>query len=75
MVFVTIYSLIGCPYSMNAESFVIENLEKRDYRIIKVNSEDKEHYKQKHGHPTFPHVYIDDNLIGGYTELKQWFNN
>lgn len=74
MVLITVYSLVGCPYSINAENLVTTNLDKRYYRIVKVDREDKEHYKRKHGYFTFPHVYIDDKLIGGYTELKQWLN-
>ena len=71
-----VYSLEGCPYSMNAESLLKNN--NIDFDLIKVSYDDKDQYKQKNKMNTFPQIFLDTSKeivkIGGYTELNSIFN-
>lgn len=71
---ITIFSLEGCSYSRNAENLVKSKLNSKNFNIIRVPQSQKEIYKDKHNYPTFPHVFVDNILIGGYTELQEFLN-
>lgn len=74
----TIYFLIGCPYSENAKSLV-ENYN-INHKIIKVTHENKDHYKKKNKMSTFPQIFLTRSInrrqvtfkIGGYSDLEQY---
>lgn len=61
-------SLDGCPYSMAAES-LLKDLDMK-FNLVKVYQENKDEYKTKKIN-TFPQVYYNDLLLGGYTDLKE----
>jgi glutaredoxin len=64
-------SLDGCPYSMGAESFLDDlNI---NYELVKVYQENKEEYKTKEIR-TFPQIYLDNVLLGGYDDLKELYD-
>jgi glutaredoxin len=64
-------SLDGCPYSMAAESFLKDLNIKFD--LIKVYQENKDEYKNK-DIKTFPQIYMDNILLGGYDDLKEIYD-
>jgi glutaredoxin len=71
-----IYSLEGCPYSMNAEKLLKNN--NIDFNLIKVSYDEKDHYKQLNKMNTFPQIFLETNQenikIGGYSDLNDIYN-
>ena len=70
-----VISLNDCPYSMAAED-LINNIKKSDkvnVIIINVSFEDKEKYKQG-DMKTFPQIYFNNEIIGGYEDFKEIYN-
>lgn len=70
MYLLKLISLINCPYSNAAKEF----LNKKDikYKLIEVNQQNKEKYKNKNI-STFPQIYLYKNnneiLLGGYDDI------
>lgn len=62
-----INSIANCPYCQKAKDLLKE--QELDFKEIKVKPEEKQKYKDIVGLNTFPQVYFNDFLIGGYTEL------
>lgn len=70
-----VISLNNCLYSMAAKD-LINNIKKSDkvnVKIIHVPYEDKEKYK-KGVMKTFPQIYFNNKLIGGFKEFKEIYN-
>lgn len=67
---IVIYSLVGCSFSRAAEDLVKSSISQDNYKIIKVQQSEKNYIKAKNSYQTFPQVFVDDVLIGGYTELR-----
>jgi glutaredoxin len=71
-----VYSLIGCPYSEAAEQLIQEYNIK--HKLIKVSRNEKEEIKKMNNMQTFPQIFLDKTLIGGYDNLQmiiQLYNN
>ncbi len=68
---VVVYSKTVCPYCVRAKKL----LEGKgvDFEEIMVDSDPDlfNELKQKSGMLTVPQIFIDDQLIGGYTELAE----
>jgi len=73
---IKIISLINCPYSEAAESFL--KSKKIKSKIVKVNQGNKEDYKSKEI-STFPQIYFinkkNHHLLGGYDDIIDINNN
>lgn len=71
---VVIYTRKWCGYC----SAAIRLLDKEQipYEHIDMSGDwvGLEELKQRTGHPTVPQVLVDDKLIGGFNELKAYFN-
>lgn len=70
-----VISLNNCPYSMAVED-IINNIKKSDkvnVKIINVSQENKEKYKQG-VMKTFPQIYFNNEIIGGYEDFKGIYN-
>lgn len=66
---VVIYSKVYCPYCDRAKAlFKNKNV---NYEEIMVDDKPElyEKLKEQTGMRTVPQIFIDDQLIGGYTEL------
>jgi glutaredoxin 3 len=68
---IELYTWSYCPYCINAKKLLDDkNIPYTEYPI-----DDKPEKKQelfvKTGQDSVPYVFIDGELIGGYTELKQ----
>jgi len=65
---------VGCPYCINAETFLNSNnikYEKLDYTQHRdLDSE----ITTRTGHRTYPKIYLDGKFIGGYTDLIKKYN-
>lgn len=68
---VTIYSKTYCPFCVRAKH-LFDN-KGVSYEEIMVDSDPNlfVELKQKTGMMTVPQIFIDDQLIGGYTELAE----
>ncbi len=66
---ITIYSKTYCPYCVRAKKL----LESKGVSFEEIMVDDKPELftelKKKSGMMTVPQIYINDQLIGGYTEL------
>ena len=75
MYLLKIISLINCPYSNAAKEFLDEK--GINYKLISVNSQDKEKYKNKNI-STFPQIYLykknkPEILLGGYDDIVELY--
>ncbi len=74
-----IYSLVGCPFSMKAESLLANYKPK----IIKVSYPEKEQIKRQNNMPTFPQIFLEEKdkkiTLGGFNDvvrlMRKIFNN
>lgn len=65
---VLIYSIPVCPWCDAAKDFFSKNSIPYD-EIILETKEDKDAFKTKSGMKTVPAIYVDGNLVGGYSEM------
>lgn len=66
---VLIYTIRGCPFCRNAKKLL--DGKGVSYEEIDVTeSQKKREAKEKFGWPTLPMIFINDELIGGYDELR-----
>lgn len=69
-----IISLEYCPFSMAAEDLInkIKNNDSKKFQvdIHRVTQENKTEYQQG-DIKTFPQIYFNDKLIGGYDDLNE----
>lgn len=67
---IKMYKKIPCPYCERAKTF----LDNKGWKYEVVDLTDKpselEALKNKTGWKTVPMIFINDNLVGGYTDLK-----
>ena len=66
-----------CPFCIRAKNLLIEKNEQFEYCSVDHSPELLDYYKTIYNHNTVPIVILkegdmDDKLIGGYTELKQF---
>ena len=66
-----------CPFCIRAKNLLIEQKQQFEYCSVDHSQELLNYYKTIYNHNTVPIVMIkednvDDKLIGGYTELKQF---
>lgn len=65
------YVLSYCPYCHAAENL----LKSKGIEFEEIICDDnKEEIKEKNNYETFPQIFIDDKLIGGYSELVKYLN-
>lgn len=63
------YSKKGCKYCIMLENeFRANNIEYVKYEV--KSAEDAARVKEKTGRNTFPILFIDNNLVGGYSEYR-----
>lgn len=67
---IVIYSKSGCIYCIKAK----ELLERKElgYKVVDLSNSRDLHLKLSHqtGQTTVPYVFIEDQFIGGFTELQ-----
>lgn len=67
-----------CPFCLRAKNLLIEKNEQFEYCSVDHSLELLDYYKTIYNHNTVPIIILkeggmDDKLIGGYTELKQFY--
>ena len=66
-----------CPFCIRAKNLLIEQNKQFEYCSVDHSQELLKYYKTIYNHNTVPIIILkednmDDKLIGGYTELKQF---
>lgn len=70
-----IYSKQNCPYCLQAEALLRKNGYEIDKRMIDLDPDSRaEIFARVPNAKTVPQIFIDNNLIGGYNQLVEWFN-
>lgn len=68
---VEIYTWTYCPYCVMAKRLLDKkNISYYDH-VIDNDSNKKSELTMKTGQSTVPYIFIDNEFIGGYNELKQ----
>ncbi len=73
---ITIYSKKNCIYCVRAKNLLIEK--GIDFREIMVDTSDQcmvSELEDKTGMKTFPQIFIGNEVLGGYSELKELEQN
>jgi glutaredoxin 3 len=72
---VEIYTTLICPYCVRAKKLLDNHNIK--YEEIKISSSDDmtKMIERSNNRRTVPQIFIDDEHIGGYTELYEYFKN
>ena len=72
---VVIYTTRWCPYCIRAKQLLDQK--SVDYNEIAVDKDPKKHREMvdKSGRTSVPQIWINQEHIGGYEELKKHLNN
>ena len=75
----TIWVKSGCPFCVAASQLLLSQKVSHTVYVMNNNLGELESLQEKWNHPTVPVVVHKDGnketLVGGYTELKGWFEN
>ena len=68
---ILMYSTAVCPYCINAERLLLSKGVKEINKIrVDLQPEQRIEMMQRTGRRTVPQIYIDDQHIGGFEELR-----
>ena len=67
---VKMYSKVPCPYCVNAKRLLVDKGIPFEEIDLTNDPEQMEELKNKTGWRTFPMIFFDDKLIGGYQDLR-----
>ena len=68
---ILMYSTAVCPFCINAERLLLNKGVKEINKIrVDLQPEQRIEMMQKTGRRTVPQIYIDDQHIGGFEELR-----
>ncbi len=68
---IVMYSTAVCPFCINAERLLLSKGIKEINKIrVDLEPEQRIEMMQKTGRRTVPQIYIDDQYIGGFEELR-----
>lgn len=72
MTTIVVYSINNCGYCEAAKTLL--KSKSLDFKEININNDQEARMSlvAKTGHRTMPQIFIDENFIGGYTELKEF---
>jgi len=66
----TIYSKDGCPFCDKAKVYACELVGNDNVSIINNPPHDViDDLKRKHGHNTYPFIFVGNKFIGGYSDM------
>lgn len=68
---ITMYATATCPYCINAERLLTTKGVQTIHKIrVDLQPELRAEMTQKTGRRTVPQIYIDDQHVGGYDDLR-----
>jgi glutaredoxin 3 len=69
---VTLYSMNNCPFCVRAKGLLTQRGVSYETIMIDDWSDDQwEDFAKKSGMKTLPQVFVDDRLIGGFSQLAE----
>jgi len=69
---VTLYSMLNCPYCVKAKALLTQrSVPFETIMIDEWSDQEWEVFAKKSGMKTLPQVFVDDKLIGGFTQLAE----
>lgn len=72
---IEIFGKTQCPFCDKAKQLCEANGYAYEYKQLDEDFTREELFEQFPGARTFPQIRIDDQNIGGYTELEAWHKN
>lgn len=68
---IVMYTTISCPFCLRAKSLLGQKYSQFPIKEIRIdgNDEAREEMVRKSGRRSVPQIFIDNNPVGGYTEL------
>ncbi len=72
---VVIYSIVPCPYCERAKKFFMDRQILFENIDLTGQFQEMQSLKNKTHHSTFPQIFIDDEFIGGYSDLMEKVNS
>lgn len=66
---IVIYSANNCPYCRKAKNYLDQNGFTYNEIDLTGNYDKIDELKQSTGHKTIPLIFVDDQFIGGYTDM------
>ena len=72
---ITVYTMNNCAYCDAAKALLTSLT--LSYKEINITNDDqaRRDLVLRTGHRTMPQIFIDDQFVGGYTELKEVLSN
>lgn len=72
---IIVYTIDNCGYCEAAKSLLrSKNLPYKEFNITRDDQQKKD-LVEKTGHRTMPQIFIDDQFVGGFTELKAFLKD
>jgi glutaredoxin 3 len=69
---VTVYSMLNCPYCVKAKALLTQRgVAFETIMIDDWSDEAWDEFVKKSGMKTVPQIYVEGQLIGGYTQLAE----
>ena len=69
---IIVYSMQNCPFCVKAKNLLTQRAVPFEVKMIDDWSDEEwDQFVKKSGMKTVPQIYIDDQLIGGYTQLAE----
>lgn len=66
---VKMYSKVPCPYCVRAKEFFNSRNIPVEEIDLTGNFDEMDKLKERTGHRTFPQIFINDQFVGGYSDL------
>lgn len=68
---IQIYSKFPCPYCIRAKDFFNDKNLPFEEIDLTGNYDEIDKLKERTGHRTFPQIFINDQFVGGYSDLME----
>jgi glutaredoxin len=68
------YSKLNCPFCNKAEALLTKHNYKIEKRMIEDLDNRKELLARVPSAKSVPQIFLDENYIGGYTQLEEFLN-
>lgn len=69
---IIVYSMLNCPYCVKAKALLTQRgVSFETIMIDDWSDEAWDEWVKKSGMKTVPQIYVEDQLIGGYTQLAE----
>ena len=69
---IIVYSMQNCPFCVKAKNLLTQRGVSYDVEMIDDWSDEQwDQFAKKSGMKTVPQIYVDGQLIGGYTQLAE----